>query len=168
MTAVAVSADGRRAVSGSWDLTVKVWDLENGVELHKLFRHSEAVDTVAVSADGRRALSSSCRDFYSSSSKGVSPTVKVWDLENDTELHNFFGHSDVVTAIAVSADGRQAVSGSKDQTVKVWDLEAGKVIATFFAEGTIKTVQMRQGGSTIIAGDILGRIHVLRAEMSSL
>jgi WD40 repeat protein len=33
---VALSADGRRAILGCSDRTLRVWDLENNVELHKL------------------------------------------------------------------------------------------------------------------------------------
>jgi len=51
---VAVSADGRRAVSASDDKTLKVWDVESGREIHSLSGHSSVVSGVAVSADGRR------------------------------------------------------------------------------------------------------------------
>jgi WD40 repeat protein len=40
------------------------------------------------------------------------------------------GHSSLVSACAVTPDGRRVVSASADRTLKVWDLEAGRVIAT--------------------------------------
>ena len=58
---VAVSADGRLALSGSADRTVKVWDLTSGQELRTLAGHADGVNSVAVSADGRLALSASRR-----------------------------------------------------------------------------------------------------------
>ena len=51
---VAVSADGRRAVSASDDKTLKVWDVESGRELRTLQGHSDCVNGVAVSG-GRAA-----------------------------------------------------------------------------------------------------------------
>ena len=39
-----------------------------------------------------------------------------------------------VNAVAVTPDGRRAVSASSDQTLRVWDLESGKEIATFTGE----------------------------------
>ena len=67
---VAVTPDGRRAVSASADKTLKVWDLETGAELRTLAGHSDRVNGVAVTPDGRRAVSAS-----------EDNTLKVWDLE---------------------------------------------------------------------------------------
>ena len=55
--AFAVSADGRRAVSGSEEGTVRVWNLDTGERLHSLTGHDRWVNAVAVSADGSRAVS---------------------------------------------------------------------------------------------------------------
>ena len=56
---VAVTADGKRAVSASWDGTLKVWDLETGGVLRTLEGHTGSVTGVAVTADGKRAVSAS-------------------------------------------------------------------------------------------------------------
>ena len=70
MNSVAVSGDGRLALSASSDRTVKVWDLRSGQVLRTLAGHTGGVNSVAVSGDGRLALSASS-----------DRTVKVWDLE---------------------------------------------------------------------------------------
>src|SRR4028118_1947622 len=57
VNAVAVTADGKRALSGSKDNTLKVWDLTNGDEQFTLKGHSDLVNAVAVTADGKRAIS---------------------------------------------------------------------------------------------------------------
>jgi WD40 repeat protein len=116
---VAVSADGRRAVSASQDHTLKVWDVESGRELRTLQGHSREVNDVAVSADGRRAVSAS-----------DDKTLKVWDVESGRELRTLEGHSHLVLGVAVSADGRLAVSASSDSTLKVWDVESGHELRT--------------------------------------
>jgi len=119
VTCVAVSPDGRRAVSASWDTTLKVWDLATGNELRTLAGHSHPVNGVAVSPDGRRAVSTSDDN-----------TLKVWDLETGGELRTLAGHLSPVAGVAVSPDGRRAVSASRDHSLKVWDLETGGELHT--------------------------------------
>ena len=111
---VAVSIDGRRALSASSDRTLKIWDLETGQELCTLAGHSDAVIGLTVSPNGQTAGSAS-RDR----------TLKVWDIKMGQELHTLVGHSNSVNGVAISQDGRRAVSASDDKTLKVWDLETG-------------------------------------------
>jgi WD40 repeat protein len=111
---VALSGDGRRAVSASRDHTMKVWDLETGSELRTLQGHKNVVKGVALSGDGQLAVSASWDD-----------TLKVWDVETGRELRTLQGHSDDVNGVALSGDGRRAVSASWDNTLKVWDVEVG-------------------------------------------
>jgi hypothetical protein len=98
---VAVTADGKLAVSASWDKTLKVWDLETGRTLRTLEGHSDSVRAVAVTADGKWAVSAS-----------ADTTLKVWDLETGRVLRTLEGHSESVVYVVVSADGKRAVSGS--------------------------------------------------------
>ena len=115
VNAVAVTADGKQAISASSDNTLKVWDLITGKELFTLKGHSQWVIAVAVTADGKRAISGSFDN-----------TLKVWDLTTRKELFTLKGHKYLVNAVAVTADGKRAISGSFDNTLKVWDLTTGK------------------------------------------
>ncbi|WP_414734144.1 WD40 repeat domain-containing protein, partial [Crocosphaera watsonii] len=48
-----MSADGKTVVSGSWDDTIKVWNLATGQLLRTLEGHSRRVFSVGISADGK-------------------------------------------------------------------------------------------------------------------
>jgi WD40 repeat protein len=109
---VAVLLDGRRALSGSDDDTLRLWDLEAGVERHRFAGHTDRVNSVAVFPDGRRALSGS-----------HDKTVRLWDLEAGVELRKFEGHTGVVRSVAAFPDGRGALSGSDDYTARIWDID---------------------------------------------
>jgi WD40 repeat protein len=98
VSAVALSADGKRAVSASWDKMVKVWNVDTGRETCSLSGHSALVSAVAVSVDGRCAVSAS-----------NDGTLKVWDLYVGNARRTLAGHANIVSAVALSADRKRAV-----------------------------------------------------------
>jgi WD40 repeat protein len=108
---VAVAANGRLAVSGGQDDTVRVWDVRTGREVHRLAGHTNAVHAVAFSPDGRLVLSGS-EDL----------TARLWDVREGREVGRLEGHTGGVRGVAFSADGRRALTGSTDSTLRVWDL----------------------------------------------
>ena len=55
--------------------------------------------------------------------------MKVWDLETGTERFSLEGHDGGVRAVAVTANGRYAISGSDDHTLKVWMIASSAVCA---------------------------------------
>jgi WD40 repeat protein len=73
VTALALSADGRRAISGSLDRTVRLWGVDTGEELYRFTGHTDVVGGVALSPDGRLALSG-----------GADATVRLWGLPEDS------------------------------------------------------------------------------------
>jgi WD40 repeat protein len=119
VTAVALTPDGKRAVSASRDRTLKVWDIRRGTLLHTLKGHREWVTSVVVTPDGNRAVSAS-----------GDKTLKIWDIKTGKVLQTLNGHSDVISAVALTSDGQRAVSASADKTLKVWDLEQGQELYT--------------------------------------
>ena len=115
---MAVLADGRRALSGSEDQTLRLWDLETGAELRRFEGHESWVSSVTALADGRRALSGpgqryGCGILRPVPSCGASRGMRI------------------VTSVTVLADGRRALSGSLDKTLRLWDLETGAELCRF-------------------------------------
>ena len=117
--AVAVTPDSRFAVSTSSDTTMRIWDIESGVELRTLEDGSDYFTAVAVTPDGRFVVSAS--------QDGI---LKVWDIESGEKLRTLTGHTDPVEAVAVTPNGRFAVSASADETLKVWNIENGDDLHT--------------------------------------
>ena len=145
VSGVALSGDGRFAVSGSWDKTLKVWDLETGQERCTIHTgHTGTIMAVALSEDGRFAVSGSW-----------DKTLKVWDLETGQEIYTLAGHTDYVCAVALSGDGRFAFSGSSDKTLKIWDLDAGAELRTLAGHSnTVSAVAVTPDGRWAVSGSM--------------
>jgi serine/threonine protein kinase/WD40 repeat protein len=110
-TSVAVTPDGKLALSGSDDGTVRLWDLDSGLATHIFGGDLGHVRAVAVSPDGRRALSA-----------GDDKKIRLWDLRVHKELFVYEGHTDSVTGLAFSPTGKHFVSCGQDRSFRVWGL----------------------------------------------
>src|SRR5271157_3958530 len=142
VTAVAITPDGARVVSGSYGKILKVWDLHSGRMLRSLEGHLNIVNAVAVTPDGKKVVSGS-----------TDKTIKVWDLQSGRLLCSMEGHTWPVRVVAVTADGAQIISGSWDCTLKVWDLESGQLITTLGGhEGFVNTLAVTPDSTKIVSG----------------
>ena len=68
-------------------------------------------------------------------------------------------------AVALSADGRLALSVSWDNTINLWDVSSGRVLASFTGEGAFVSLAISSDGRRVIAGDALGRIHLFEVRL---
>jgi WD40 repeat protein/serine/threonine protein kinase len=130
VTAVALTPDGRLAVSASKDRTLRLWDVEAGGCLSTFRGHRRGVASLYLSPDGRH-LASAGRDA----------AVLLWDLRAGKLAQEFRGHAGPVAAAWVSADGRYALSAGRDGALKTWDAETGRCVRSLTAhEGGAHTL----------------------------
>ncbi|MBD2224473.1 NB-ARC domain-containing protein [Calothrix anomala] len=147
---VALSTDGKYAISGSDDKTLKVWNWQTGELLRTLVGHSDSVNAVALSADGKYVISTS-RDT----------TLKVWNWQTGELLRTLVGHSRSVNAVALSADGKYAISGSDDTTLKVWNWQTGELLRTLVGHsGSVSAVALSADGKYAISGSLDNTLKV--------
>jgi WD40 repeat protein len=147
--AVAVTADGRLAVSGGPDRRLRVWDLRSGQECHFDFRHKDIILAVAVTADGRQAVSG-----------GLDRRLRVWDLRSG-ECQFDLQHEAEIDDVAVTPDGRLAVSGGSDGRVRVWDLNSGHERDLDWRHWRpVRSVAMTPDGRLVLSGGQDGRVRV--------
>jgi len=107
-----------RLASGSWDDTIKLWNLATGQVEATLEDQTDAIAAMTALPDGRLATGS--RD---------ATTIKLWNLASKKVEATLEGHAGAVAALAVLPDGRLA-SGSWDCSIKLWNLASGQVEAT--------------------------------------
>jgi len=139
---VAVTGDGKRAISGAGDNTVKIWDLQKHNCIATLEGHTDEVNSVAVTGDGKRAISGA-----------DDKTVKIWDLQKHNCIATLEGHTGLVWSVAVTSDGKRAISGAGDNTVKIWDLQKHNCIATLEGHtNEVNSVAVTGDGKRAISG----------------
>ena len=77
----------------------------------------------------------------------------LWQSARSDELFTLGYHSNVVTSVAISPNGRLVVSGSLDDTLMVWDLGTRRRIATLTNDASIHCVVFSPDGETFVVGD---------------
>lgn len=128
--AVAITPDGKTAITGGDDATIRVWDLKTGREQKVLLGHTSSIVVLQVSPDGKRVFSGS-RDG----------TVRVWNLATGQLIYTFEHPSQKlrlgndsqpspIEAIALSPDGQILLSSDGFGNLKVWDLTTGQELST--------------------------------------
>jgi WD40 repeat protein len=115
VSSVCLSADGRHALSGGTDRTLRLWEVATGRCLQVLEGHLGPVTSVTLSRDGRQALSA-----------GADAALKLWELSTGRCLTTSWGQTDLITSVSLSADGCLALTGCADGTVQLWEAATGR------------------------------------------
>jgi hypothetical protein len=148
VNSLALSKDGRFALTGGGDKYFIFWDVATGQVIRKIEHPGEPIHAVVFSPDAKRALTAH------GAMKGSDRTLRLWDLSTGTEVRRFDGHTDLVTGLAVSADGSRALSGSWDGTMRLWDVETGKQLqlCRLMPTAYITCVALSADGTQALAG----------------
>lgn len=111
---LAISPDGRFAVSGSHDRLVNVWHLPDGHLQYTLRGHTSGVRAAAISPNSRIIATG-----------GADRMIRLWNSADGTLLRTLFGHIGEVRSLDFSPDGKMLLSAGSDGTILIWDVERG-------------------------------------------
>ncbi|XP_073450064.1 transducin-like enhancer protein 1 isoform X4 [Aquarana catesbeiana] len=109
--------DGRSLIVGGEASTLSIWDLASPTPRIKAELTSSAPACYAL------AISPDAKVCFSCCSDG---NIVVWDLQNQTLVRQFQGHTDGASCIDISHDGTKLWTGGLDNTVRCWDLREGR------------------------------------------
>ena len=154
VTSVRFSPDGKTLASGSYDKTIKLWDLETG-QFRNLKGHEKSVTSVSFSSDGK-TLASGSNDG----------TIKLWNLETGKEIPTHMEHDSSVKSVSFSPDGKTLASGSTDGTIKLWNLETGqfRTVKGYAIHSTVWSVSFSPNGKTLASLSNDGTIKLWNVE----
>ena len=107
--AVAISPDGKRIATGSYDKQIIIWDALAKKRLHTLTQHNGAIYDLAFSPDGTLLASASGDE-----------TVKIWNVESGERLDTLGQPEGEQYAVLFSPDGKFVVAGGADNRIRVW------------------------------------------------
>jgi len=142
---VAISSDGQFALSGSWDGTLHLWDLNQGVSTRRFVGHTKDVLSVAFSVDNRQIVSGS-RD----------KTINLWNTLGQLKFTiTEDGHTEWVSCVRFSPNLATPliVSAGWDKLVKVWNLTLCKLRTNLIGHtGYVNTVTVSPDGSLCASG----------------
>jgi WD40 repeat protein len=148
---IAVSPDGKLAMTGGRDATAKVWELATGREVWSFGGHLNGVWAVAFAPDGKHAVSG-----------GWDHEIRYWDLVTGREVERFRGHTGQVVDLAFSPDGKEVLSGSDDGTARLWNVARGSEIRTIAGHGgALQSVAFLPDGKRAVAGGADGTVRLL-------
>jgi guanine nucleotide-binding protein subunit beta-2-like 1 protein len=142
---VAISSDGQFALSGSWDGTLRLWDLNTGNTTRRFVGHTKDVLSVAFSADNRQIVSGS-RD----------KTINLWNTLGQCKYTiKEDGHKEWVSCVRFSPNLNTPliVSAGWDKVVKVWNLNHCKLRTNLMGHtGYVNSVTVSPDGSLCASG----------------
>jgi hypothetical protein len=135
-----LSSGGRVLAVVYSNSSVRIWDLQNGVEQAR-YNSGDPIRVVRVSSDAQRVVLGT-----------EGGNVIVLTAASGAPSANLRGHQGAVTALDISRDGSMAASAGVDGTLRLWDLRTGRETSSVRSQPGIDAVALSADGRRVVAG----------------
>jgi WD40 repeat protein len=128
---LAFAPDGKMLLSGSYDDSVRLWDLASGREVRTFRFPTGWVGAAAISPDGSK-LAAFAKGRVDARGQALPHELRLWETASGREVGRL--ELEQMWCLAFSPDGRTlAVGGGSvhDGCVRLWDVATGRTRATF-------------------------------------
>ncbi|KAI9351916.1 WD40-repeat-containing domain protein [Pilaira anomala] len=123
-------------ITGSFDKSVRVWDLESGQQKLQLSGHSRCVR--ALQFDDAKLVTGA-----------MDNTLKIWNYHTGQCIRTLEGHTGGI--LSLHFDSRILASGSTDNTIRVWNFEAGECCTLIGHTEWVNSVKICHEGTMLIS-----------------
>jgi len=148
--AVAFSADGKTALTGSRDGTARLWDADTGRPIGKPLEHRAPVWALASSPDGKAILTG-----------GGTKGVRRWSAATGSPIGKALVHEGYVTAMVFDPDGDVALAVGADGVARLADIDKGWAIGRPLEhQGSVLAVAFSRDGKTILTAGADGAVRL--------
>lgn len=149
---VTFNSDSSVLASGSFDTTIRLWDVVTGVSLHMLTQDRIGeVRSIAFSPDGNTLISGNYSDIHK------------WDPHNRNHLQKLEGHNKPIHSVVINSDGTILASGGMaeyngennfgNKAIYLWELDTGKYKKTLSGNmGDINCLAFSPDGKLLASG----------------
>jgi WD40 repeat protein len=139
------SPDGTKVLTGSWDFSIKLWDVATGTLENTFWGEKRAVNAVAFSP-----LYPTDAKFLSSNEAG---TVNLWDITTGEVVKTFKSQRGYDNAVAFLPNGQKVLTISPENNVILWDIATQKAEKTFVGHtDTIMSIAVSPNGQKLLTG----------------
>ncbi len=152
---ISVALNKDRIITGSCDLTAKIWNRDNGELLHTL-EHSGPVVTIKISGDNVVTESRYARN-------SIRRLIKIWNIHTGTLVHELDKTCHDPSAcfearLEISGDKIVTLSGEEPVKIKIWNINTGELIRELEHTGQGKSLALE--GDTLVIGSHNGIVEV--------
>ena len=147
---VNMNSYGDKIISGSFDRTLRIWDLDSGECKCILKGHSGSIRSISVSRNGKMISGSDDK------------TLRLWDTEDGKFIQEYKGHSGSIRSVFINSNGKWAISGSYDKTVRIWNLDniqSSQIIGKHLYKVT--SLAVYEPKSLVVSGDDGGCLSII-------
>lgn len=142
ISSVALSYDGKLAVSTGKDQVIRLWRFPKGELVSEMTAHYDWVRSVDMTIDGHFAVSGSW-----------DKTIRIWDLGSGKMVRKMAEPVKDITCVRFAPDGSTIASSSGWGEITLWNGKTGeKINSAVTGEGNILSIQFSRDGSLLLAG----------------
>jgi WD40 repeat protein len=153
VTSISFSPDGKTLASGGWDDMVRLWDVDSGTELRRMYAHKAMVAAVVFAPKGKVLASRG----------GLDGVVRLWDPPTGNEIRKYEGLAKInpwrfnrFAALAFAPDGKTLAAGDRN-VIHFWDVAGGKEKKSLKAHLGCLSVAYSPDGKLLASGGVDGK-----------